>query len=320
MKLALLDNPECIKQLLEEYGFAHISVKSSEIRCARAEKSNPSAISIRLEDNDGLYCTDYVNGNTQDLFGMICTIKNVPFKQVMVSAKACLGDKADAYTVKTVKKSPVIKENTVLDEKILEKYPKIFSYAFLKDKITLSAQIYFDIRYDEESDRVVFPIHDANGDLISLKGRVNHPVFVSEPKYIYLFQCAPSETLYGYACNKYYCRNSTIFIGESEKMVMQAYGYGYRNAFGIAGNHLSTTQCSLIAALFPEKVILMLDKGLDPAVIRENVQNLQNTLSGMDTKLCIWEPGTDIPDKASPTDMGKEAFEHILHTQIERIG
>ena len=59
IKSMMLDSPESIVRLLEKYEFCHINLKRSEIRFARNEEGGQN-ISIRLENNPGIYVKDFV--------------------------------------------------------------------------------------------------------------------------------------------------------------------------------------------------------------------------------------------------------------------
>ena len=57
----LLTNPESIINVLEVFGFARFKLNNKEIRCAFEEGGKPTAISIRLYNNDELFVRDYRN-------------------------------------------------------------------------------------------------------------------------------------------------------------------------------------------------------------------------------------------------------------------
>jgi len=319
VKRALAREPERIRQLLEEYGFAHIAYRGNEFRCARNRDGNPTAISIRL--NDSLSCIDYVTSESHDLFAMIASVKGVSNGDVVRRAIAI----ADIGEIDT--QMPVQVDNTHIKKELktrqcaeLDAYPRAFSMMFLKDHISLSAQMEFDIRYDFESNRIVIPIYSPAGELIGAKGRANFPVTSTDAKYLYLLPCAASETLYGLSHNRDALKNQTVIICESEKSVMQAFSYGRRDFVGIGSNHLSETQCALIASLTPRNIVLALDQGLDKRVIEENVENLLPVAKRQYSKLYIWEPSAGIPEKASLTDMGQEELERILKEEIVKVG
>ena len=135
--------------------------------------------------------------------------------------------------------------------------------------LIFETQEYFNLHYDVENQRIVIPIYNSYGELIGAKGRANWKVEPDEQKYYYLIPCRISETLYGYSHNYPYLTNNTVYVAESEKAVMQAYSIGYRNFVSIGGSSLSTKQCVLLRELSPQKIIFLLDEGLDKDTIKK---------------------------------------------------
>lgn len=64
---------------------------------------------------------------------------------------------------------------------------------------------------------------------------------------------------------------------------------------------------------------MAMDKGLKDQFVNENINALRNYTRMSDMEIWKWIPGNEIPDKASPTDMGKEKFRSIMETQMKRI-
>ena len=106
---------------------------------------------------------------------------------------------------------------------------------------------------------------------------------------------------------------------EAEKSVMQIYSYGYRNAVAIGSNSLSTTQCKLIVELQPTKIVFLLDKGLDLENTFANIERLQAYMRMSDAEVWYWNWHlSDLPDKSSPSDYGKDTLDKILTTQLQK--
>ena len=329
VKKALLENPELIIDMLDRFGFASVSLRHNEIRCARSDGGNPTAISIRLKNNDCLFVRDFVSNESCDLFAYIVKEKAVPFKDVILFARQITGisdyqarqatDIFGGLFTKIKKEKELRFTNKQLEESMLDAYRPIFSKAFLDDNIPCIAQQAFDIRYDLESHRIVIPIRSFDGQLIGAKGRANWEIEEDEMKYFYLLPCMCNETLFGYAQNYAYMSGEDIFICESEKAVMQAYGYGFRNFVGIAGNSLSDLQCKLLCELMPKRIILMLDEGLKEEYIQKNINLLSEYLHLTDTTIWRWIPYKGFPHKASPTDLGEEALKSIMKNNLVQV-
>lgn len=331
IKKELLNNPELIINLLNIYDFYKVHKQNNEIRCGFAEGHNPTAIRIKLINNDDLFVTDYIRNYRYDLITYIIKSKNVDFKEVIRTVKNQLGV-TDFYEMATRKsvfggfydriknKSADLYVKTYPDT-ILNEFEDVYNTRFLRDNISFSAQDCFHIGYDMETQRITIPIYNACGEIIGIKARANWEVSEDGLKYYYVRACPMSSTLYGYCQNYQYMTCSDILVFEAEKSVLQCYSYGIRNAVALGSHSLSITQCKLIMELTPKRVIFMLDNGLEKNNTLANVNQLKMFTRMFDTEILWWDwsLAKNLPSKVSPSDMGKETLDNILNTQIRRI-
>ena len=68
--------------------------------------------------------------------------------------------------------------------------------------------------------------------------------------------------------------------------------------------------------LNPEKVVFMMDKGLEIENIRRNIIALKTYGKMKEFTIQFWKPGDDVPSKASPSDLGKNRFEKALREEL----
>lgn len=329
IKKKLLENPIYIRNILEHFEFSHIDMRSNEIRCGLDETHNRTSIRIRLTDNNKLFVKDYGRSKSYDLFTYIIKIRNVTFKDVIGYVKAELGIN-EYYEFQSIpeifggfyKQIKLRKQHKeplkIYDESILSNYEDAFNLRFFKDHIDFETQHDFNIMYDVESQRIIIPIYDSCGNLVGIKGRANWDVSEDEQKYLYLIPCRISETLYGYYKNYSYLTDNTIYVVESEKSVLQAYSYGFRNFVALGGNSISTTQCKLLMELSPSNIIFMLDNELDMDITKNNIKKVSLYTKMFDIGIGYWDYNLDknIPSKASPTDLGSEKLKEIIKDQI----
>lgn len=338
IKKELLKSPQSIINILEEYEFSKIHIQNSEIRFAIAEGHNSSAIRIKLVNNDNLYVDDFVRnicndyGSRCDLISYIIKTKNTDFLSVLTSIKKELGiaDFCDFHAKQSVFGGFYDRIKTrqsdlnvrVHSEKILDNYLDVYSDRFAKDNISFSAQEKFQIGYDVDSQRITIPVRNAYGELIGIKGRATWNVADDDCKYLYIVPCPMSSTLFGY-CQNYEFLNQAdeILVGESEKFVMQCYSYDIHNCVALGSNSLSTTQARLLVELNPKKIIFMLDKGLDFANTKANVEKLKQFTRMFDIQIYWWDwhINTNLPDKASPSDFGKSVLVDIIKNEIKEV-
>jgi len=327
IKKELLSNPDKLKDVLEHYNYCNIVIRNTYMSFGRDEHSSKKSIVIRLENNCYLYVNDYARNINKDLFSYIIEQRKVTFSDVLNTVKNVLGI-TDYYDFFDSKRyvfggfyEKIRKKNTskvrVYDESVLKCYKRCGNKRFVRDNISLDSQKYFNLRYDVESQSIVIPIYDQVGQLMGAKARCNWEVEDGEMKYYYLMPCQASKTMFGFSHNYNYLVGNTIFVGESEKFVMQCYSYGYRNAVGLMSGTLSNDQARMILELNPEKVIFLHDNKYPIENIMNNINKLREYSRFSEFEIGYWDwTMSSYEDKVSPTDMGKTEFEKIINKQI----
>ena len=331
VKEKLLEDPEKIVELLEEYNFCHINSKPQEIRCSRDDKGGPN-ISIRLHNNPWINVSDYARGVYTDIFSFIAQERGVTFREVLLATKKILGlddhwepkkrhqlfNGIYANIGKNAK--PELK---IYDENILDQYPKCGNLRFLKDHISLETQMKFGLRYSVESQRILIPIRDIFGNLAGIKSRRNYDTDnPDDPKYKYECPTQKNMILYGAHENYQYLMNADrIAIFESEKATLACDSYDYHSAVSIMGNTLSSEQAKILLSFNAKEYCFMLDEGLDLSVTYQNAQLLKSFAAMRECKVTFfnWKNSLCVGEKESPTDGGRENFYYILNNEIESI-
>lgn len=331
VKEKLLEEPEKIVELLEEYNFCHINSKPQEIRCSRDDKGGPN-ISIRLHNNPWANVSDYARGVYTDIFSFIAQERGVTFREVLLSTKKILGlddhwepkKKHQLFNgiYSNIGKN-VKPELQIYDESILDKYPKCPNLRFLKDHISLESQTNFGIRYSVESQRILIPVRDIFGNLVGIKSRRNYETDNEEdPKYKYEYPTQKNLVLYG-AHENYQCLMNAdkIAIFESEKATMAADSFNYNSAVSLMGNTLSSEQAKILLSFNAKEYCFMLDEGLDLSVTYNNAKLLKSFATMRECKITYfdWRDSLCVGEKESPTDNGKENFYYILENEIKDI-
>lgn len=331
VKEKLLEDPEKIVELLEEYNFCHINSKPQEIRCSRDDKGGPN-ISIRLHNNPWANVSDYARGIYTDIFSFIAQERGVTFREVLLSTKKILGlddhwEPKKSYQLFGGIYNGIGKnakpELQIYDESILDKYPKCGNLRFLKDHISLETQMKFGLRYSVESQRILIPIRDIFGNLAGVKSRRNYETDNPEdPKYVFECPTSKSMILYGAYENYQYLMNADrVIIGEAEKFVLAADSYQYNSAVAIMGNALSSEQAKILLGFNAKEYCFMLDEGLDLNVTLQNAKLLKSFATMRECKITYfdWQNSLSVGPKESPTDCGKNIFEYIIQNEIENI-
>lgn len=331
IKKELISHPEKLKDVLEHYDYHNIVIHNTYMSFGRSEESSKKSIVIRLKDNDFLWVTDYARNIGKDLFAYIIDQRKVEFSHVLNTVKNVLGitDYYDFFDSKRcvfggfyekIRKKNLQKIN-VYDESILKDYQRCGNLRFVKDNISLESQKFFNIRYDVESQGIVIPIYDQIGQLMGAKVRCNYEVADGEMKYYYLLPCQASQTLYGYAQNYNNLVGNTVYIGESEKFVMQCYTYGIRNCVGLGSGTISLKQIQMLLELKPTALVFMHDVGYGLENIMRNINMVQSYSRFSEIKLGYWDFfDKGYADKLSPSDLGKNQLLRIIRDEIKFLG
>jgi DNA primase len=331
VKEKLLEQPESIEHILDAFGFDKIRRNHRELRCAFEPGMNPTAVVIRLQDNENLFVKDYERNLSLDLINYLIKSKDIPFKDVMNAIKQELHlDSIYNYKKKVglfggiysnISRSNGEIDLTTYPEEILEQYGNTPCTLWLQDGISLSTQRKWNIGYDVQSQRITMPIRTSTGEIMSIKGRLNGNPEEFEPKYLYLVNGPMSQTLFGYSENYSSLYENDIIVVESEKSVLKLDSWGYNNVVALGSNSLSTTQAKLLMSLNPKSVTFMLDRDLPLENTKRNAGLLKTfcTMRQLQIRYWNWEDNLTLDEKSAPCDDTKDEFEYILQHEVVDI-
>ena len=339
VKEALLKDNN-IEKVLSFYGYANITDRGKEVRCGFSIETNPSSITVYKNEN--LTAIDFTGNLTGDIFTILMEHKGLSYSEIirdiknLLDIKITYSEKKENESVTRVFDDILFKkkeELQVYKEEVLDKYADKWNIRFFKDGISIDTQKKFGLRYDYEEERIVIPHRTLDGELCGIIGRINldegygskYLPLIShiEGDKVVRYNHRKSQTLYGYSQNyKDLYGADVIYVGESEKFVMQLDSMGYHNSLSLSGSNISKEQCLAIAKLNPKKVVLCFDEGLEEVVMYRCANQLSITLSRMNIEVGLiidrenkyLERGS----KDSPTDKGKEVWESLIQNCYER--
>lgn len=201
--------------------------------------------------------------------------------------------------------------NKVLPEEILDYYHLIPYQGWIDEGIDWETQYEFEVGFDLESARVIFPIRNSNGELIGVKGRT---VIDDERKYLYLHECNKNIELFNYhRALPYIKEKRQVIVFEGAKSVMKAWAFGYKNCVAIEGNTMSDIQLQLLYNLGMDVEIVF---ALDEDITQEEVQEgFVDRVLVRKVSMVIDTFGL-LDEKDSPVDKGKEVWDHLLKNRI----
>ena len=329
IKEKLLEEPQKITELLEYFGFEHISLRHNEIRCARDLEGGPN-IAMRLQDNQFCNIADFARGYKGDIFSFIAQEKNVSFREVLQTTKKIL-NLDEHWEPKRTRAlfggiySRISKqsdyETKTYNEDILAPYQRCGNLLWLKDNITLEAQRFYDVRFDVVENSIIFPWRSPQGDIIAVKSRHNGEPPEGMSKYWYPVGGNISTSLFNYSSCYEHLYGNDVYIFESEKSCMIAWGRGIKNTLAIGSNSLSPAQCKLILQLQPKTIYLMLDSDLDLSETKKNADLIKKyaSMRTISIKFWDWRDSLEVGPKSSPMDGTIDNWHYILTNEVKDI-
>lgn len=209
------------------------------------------------------------------------------------------------------------KKNTILDkDKATNWYVKSPHKVFLDDGVDIETQKEFEVMFDMDSERVVFPIYNAEGELVSVKGRYvgKNQQTMEDVKYIYLYHFDKSIELYNLNKAYEYIKNlGEVIVFESEKSCMKAWQYGVKNTVAISGNEISPIQIYLLKSL-EANIVFAFDNDIE-------LEHIEKVASQIKTRKSFYikdDIGL-LGEKDSPVDGGKSVWEKIYSSCMKTI-
>lgn len=259
-------NREILYSLLNNYvGKLTPSSDGTTLRFDIYHSSNAYVLSL----DDSLRYYNFRNnekGNILDLLSKLADIDktkyitelylNLKLENKLINECGEIDDLDDNY---------VYQVPEIYDKECLEQYPKAISEMFLNDGIGIETQLFFNIRYDKRTRRVVIPVFYTN-ELIGAIGRRNAiHLQEKENKYMPVLRYSKSLVFFGY--DVYYeliQKTKVVMLVESEKSVMKMWQMESKiPTLALGSNALSRNHIEILKLLQVDTVIFALDKSLD---------------------------------------------------------
>lgn len=290
------------------------------LSCFKAEKT-PS-FSVR---KDPPFFYDYSSGIGGNLYKFIIAIKHCSSKEAIEEMKKFAGFDGEvsissatskmAATLdckKFMRKPQTIKQSksTVLADNFMERYSSNPEKLVVWESEGISKEVLdkFQVKYDEFSDRLVYPIRNLEGKIVNIGGRTLDPKWKEKElrKYCYFYSWGTIDTLYGLAENMdEILKKKEVIIFEGCKSVLIAHSWGIKNTVAILTSHLNPHQMKILARLGC-RVVFALDKEID-ITQDKNIQKLKRYVN-VET---VFDKNGLLGDKDAPVDRGPEIFKNV---------
>ena len=307
-----------VQTILESLGCHHIRRKGNCIVCANYDGDNLNAVNVYLPSLNVVNYTRDLDSISKyhDIFTLIQFYKQCDFFDALRYACDAVG--VDPYKdfdddvpeelilIKlakaelTGKKYEPEKPLKPISEHILSYYPFCVNDMFKRDGITYNTQRLFEIGYDQCTNRITIPIRNYDGKLLGVKGRYfgNIPEGSEIQKYIYIEPCNKGQVLFGLDKSYHDIQSKRrVYLGESEKFVMQLFSYGDTNCVATGGKTITTQQAMLLSRLCVD-VVLCFDKD----VKMDELKHISDMFIGIANIYTINDANNILTDHESPSD------------------
>ena len=166
----------------------------------------------------------------------------------------------------------------------------------------------FQVRFDAVANRIVYPIRNVDGKIISVHGRTMDADFKAKKirKYTYYTPIGILDTLYGLSEHRDAIKTSReIILFEGAKSVMLADTWGIYNTAAIMTSHLNGYQLRILAGL-GVRVVFALDQDVN-IYLDDNIRRLKRyvAVEVVNDNKHLLQP------KMSPVDAGLETWEQL---------
>ena len=255
------------------------------------------------------YLQEYEGLSFDDAVEKTCRLANADISQMCYSPTVKLLKK-----IRKLRQKCVSTEHTILDETEYEKYKKLPINEWLDEGIRQKEIDMFDIRIDEKSNRIVYPVRDLQGRLINIKGRTRFEDYKAMHlmKYINYFPVGTMDYFQGLDVTLPYVKeNNEIILFESIKSVMKCFGWGYKNCASVEKHSVTDEQIRLLIRL---KVNIVFAYDSDVSYRTKDIIESLTKLKRFTNVFIIEDKDMllgGVEAKNSPADLGMQTFEKL---------
>ena len=321
LKIYIYENNEIIKTILENIGMTYVRrIRDSHYICGFEGSKRRDSVNVRI-DTDLSTVVWSKNENIKDLFDLVKYQMGLNFFEAIQYVSNLCGIKSNRKisNLELYLKKPKIEKKPYkriiskpLSNKCYEFYTREECDLFTKDGISREAQRHFKVGCDALENRIVFPVLDYDGNLLTFKGRTldNNYAQNGIPKYLYYHNFNGRYYLFGYFENYWDILDSEyIIITESEKAVMQGFSFDVRNVVATSKKRISEEQVEEIKAL-KKKVVIAYDKDVDEYEVRNECAKFEESYYLIDKEGLLGK-------KDSPFDRGRYVFDRLWEGMVK---
>lgn len=206
-------------------------------------------------------------------------------------------------------------ERVYMDHSEYLRYAKECPEEWVEEGIDPEVMDLFDVRIDRKSNRIVYPVYDADGNFITAKGRTRYQNYkvLGIAKYINYTKIGTIDFFAGMEITKpYILQSKRIILTEGIKSVYKLFGWGYRNCAAAETSSLNEYQIRLLISMKLEEVVIAFDADKNIGHMDESV----NMLKRFTRVTVVKNRNNLLGEKDAPVDKGRDVFEMLLGERV----
>ena len=205
----------------------------------------------------------------------------------------------------------------ILYENCMDEFPKSHHIEeWIKEGISENILEKYNVRYNDAGNKIVFPIYNCIGNIISIKYRdLQWCSGCKNPKYGLMYKIGVKNYLYNYHfAEEYISGLSECVLVESEKSCMKLETWGIKNSLSVGCHYLSDEQIKILVKTPFNSLIFAYDKDVKLSEITEQTKILNHY------KVIYYIPVDELCEKEAPVDEGFEMWSKLYNSKIKLRG
>ena len=207
-------------------------------------------------------------------------------------------------------------ERTYLPEDTMDQFTDEIPEEWVEEDISPAVMKRYNIRVDKRGNRIVYPVYDADGRLIGIKGRTRFKNYkeMKIQKYMNYYRVGKVDYFVGLKENaREIQKQNRVVIFEGIKSGMKVEGWGEKAWLASETSWLNDDQIRILLKLRIKDITVAFDKDVPLSKIRECTEKLRkftNVYAVIDRRGLLDE-------KMSPCDKGREIWETLYEERIK---
>lgn len=297
--------------------------------CPFHDGDNTPSLCIYPDDNKW-YC--FGCGAGSSIYDWIIKKKHVKFPEAVeevirltgCQAEECVESESVAFLKELKKCSQPKKQQTQervkldWDSDYINKYSDELPEEWLSEDMTIEALKTYNIRIDNNANRIVYPVMDSDGNFIGVKGRTRLESYkeLGLSKYMNYQKIGTIDYFQGWQQALPGIKDEkSVIIFEGVKSCIKAWGWGIKNTVASETSNLSDGQLELLIKSRISEVIFGWDSDQK---FKDIITNPKINMLKKFTKVSVIRDIKGLlGEKEAPVDEGENVFRELLRERYE---